>query len=307
MKQIVLALDLGGTNMRFSAVASDGSIVARYRRSTPANAGLKVMCSAIVSGFERVRDKAAIRRPFAIAAAVPTTSCNSEGKLSRLPNLPVLDNFELGAFLRDSFNAEIAILNDATAATVGEHWLGVSRGVENVIGVTLGTGVGGGLIIDGKPLTGKDGSAGEIGHLCIEPDGRSCGCGSRGCLEQYASGSAILQRARDEGLKVESAKVVFALATNGNRKAAKIITAAGRDLGIAFAGLVNVMNPDMIVVGGGISGGFAQFSPSMISELKARAFSEPSKRVRIVRARLGDKAGVVGAARLAFLNKVALK
>ena len=307
MKEIVLALDLGGTNMRFSAVASDGSIVARYRRSTPAAASLEVMCAAILSGFERVRDKAAVRRPFAIAAAVPTTSCNSEGKLSRLPNLPVLDNFELGAFLRGSFDSEIAILNDATAATVGEHWLGVSRGVENVIGVTLGTGVGGGLIIDNKPYTGKDGSAGEIGHLCIEPEGRSCGCGSRGCLEQYASGSAIVQRAREEGLNVESAKVVFTLAADGNRTAAKIIKAAGRDLGIAFAGLVNVLNPDMIVVGGGISGGFAQLSPSMMSELRARAFSEPSKRVRIVRARLGDKAGVVGAARLAFLNKGTLK
>lgn len=290
--------------MRFAAVASDGTVVARYRRTTPIGLGLDAMCTAIIGGYEKVRRDSNCRKPFAVAAAVPTASCGLDGRLSKLPNIPILNDFELGTFLSDAFRTDVFVLNDASAATVGEHWLGASRGYENVIGVTLGTGVGGGLIINGTPFTGKDGSAGEIGHICVVPEGRACGCGANGCLEQYSSGSAIVQMAEESGLVVKNAKEVFDLASSGDERSQSVIELAGRHLGIAFSGLVNTLNPDLIVIGGGVSGGFARLLPSIKNEISVRAFPVPAQRVNIVRAKLGDKAGVLGAARLAFLSSL---
>jgi len=301
MKNIVVSMDLGGTNMRFAAVRPDGVILASLRRSTPA-ADINDVSGAIVEGFRRVLAKAGINRPLCLSAAVPTTSSSGSGILSRLPNLPVLDHFDLGGLLQSEFQVPVLITNDATSATVGEHWLGAARFTENVIGVTLGTGIGGGLIIEGRPFKGADGSAGEVGHICVEPNGYPCGCGSIGCLEQYASGTAILRSAKLARLKVNTPKDVFLKARSGDSRAIAVFNEAGRALGIAFAGLINVFNPDKIVIGGGVASAWPLIKLSAINEIKDRAFAIPVERVTIVRAKLGERAGVLGAARLAFLQ-----
>jgi glucokinase len=301
MKKIVIAMDLGGTNIRFAAVRPDGEIVSSHRRNTPTGDRAAVV-EAIIDGFARVLKASGVRQPFAISAAVPTTSSTADGVLSKLPNLPLLDNFDLGGLLRNEFGVQVFVVNDATSATIGEHWLGASKGSATVIGITLGTGVGGGLIIDGRPYTGADGSAGEIGHICIDPNGPECGCGSNGCLEQYASGTAILRMASDVRLKVRSPKEVFELAKTGNKHAIGVFDDAGRALGVGLSSLINVLNPDTIVIGGGVASSWSLLRSGVFSEVRKRSFAIPAERVTIVRAKLGERSGVLGAARIAFLN-----
>ena len=166
--------------------------------------------------------------------------------------------------------------NDATAAAIGENWLGGSRDVDTSICVTLGTGVGGGLMINGKPYRGKDGTAGEVGHICVEPDGHPCGCGSRGCVEQYASATAVIRMAREAGLDVSTSSDVYNWAKRGNEEAVDVFTAMGTYLGIGLAGLVNVLNPEMIVIGGGVSAAWELFAGDVRREVDERSFPEPS-------------------------------
>ncbi len=301
MNEVALALDLGGTNARFAAVRSDGEILARLKRPTPIIASTEEMVAFIVSGFEQVRADVASRgNVFAAAAAVPVASSAEGGVLEQLPNIPALEGVNLLAILFDRLKLPVLIENDATAATIGEHWLGASRGIDNVIGVTLGTGVGGGLMIDGKAYRGKDGTAGEVGHICVEPDGHPCGCGSRGCVEQYSSGTAIVRMAAEAGIDVDTPLKVYDLAEQGDDRAIAVFAEMGRYLGIALAGLVNVLDPDMIVIGGGVSAGWDMFIGHARIEVSKRAFREPAERVNIVRASLGEDAGVLGAARVAF-------
>ena len=200
--------------------------------------------------------------------------------------------------------------NDATAAAIGEHWLGSSKGARNSVFATLGTGVGGGLILNGEPYRGVDGTAGEIGHICVEPEGLLCGCGSRGCVEQYASATAIVRIAREllagdsnSALSANSdltSKAVYEAAVGGDQVAVNSFRVMGKYLGIAFADLVDVLNPELIVVGGGAAGAWDFFIESVRSEIRQRAFKHPADRVQVVRATLGDTAGILGAARVAF-------
>jgi len=301
MDKVVLALDLGGTNARFAAVLPDGSILTRMRVRTPKAGDSDQILKMIVDSFQTIRREVGKSyEAVAIAAAVPATISAADGVLAELPNLPALEGVDIGGYLCEGLGLKTYLENDATAATIGEHWMGASKGIDNVIGVTLGTGVGGGLIVNGLPLRGKDGTAGEIGHVCVEPEGHPCGCGSRGCVERYASGTAIIRMAKEAGLKVASSWDVYQLAVNGDKKASEIFATMGKYLGIVFAGLVNVLNPEMFVIGGGVSGGWGLFIDGVENEVSERAFRDPASRAKIVRAALGEDAGILGAARVAF-------
>lgn len=198
--------------------------------------------------------------------------------------------------------------NDANAAAIGENWLGATRGVRDSICLTLGT--GGGIIIDEKILRGIDGTAGEIGHICVEPFGAKCGCGSHGCLEQYSPATAIVRLAReleDDFSETALTKIknftsldAYKSAKAGDELAIEVFRRQGFYLGIALAGLINVLNPQVIGIGGGASGGWDLFAPAMLEQIRIRAYREPAERAKIVRAKLGDDAGILGVARLAF-------
>ncbi|MFZ1700557.1 MAG: ROK family protein, partial [Pyrinomonadaceae bacterium] len=235
----------------------------------------------------------------AFASPAPAAK-NSDGILSKLPNLPSLNGMNLPSGLSDMLGLPVTLENDATAAAIGEHWIGASRGTNNSIVVTLGTGVGGGLIVDGQPFRGIDGTAGEIGHICVEPDGHPCGCGSHGCIEQYASATAIIRMANELGLKVSTAKAVYDAAKSGDGKALAVFESMGRYLGIILAGLINTLNPEIIVIGGGVAAGMDAFADHIEAEISFRAFREPATRVRIVPTKLSDMAGILGVAKSAF-------
>lgn len=298
MSKVVLALDLGGTNARFAAIRRDGEVVARARATTPRFGTAESVLQMMSGGFAEIAELASSQTVVGVAAAVPFGS--GQGVLTNLPNLPALEGVDLGRELRQNTKLPVEIINDATAATIGEHWLGASRGIENVIGVTLGTGIGGGLIIGGRPYFGASGSAGEVGHICVEPEGHPCGCGSRGCVEQYASATALVRMAAEAGIVVKTSFELYEMARSADDRANSVFHKMGSYLGIAFAGLVNVFNPDVIVVGGGVSAGWDMFIGPVRNEVSKRAFRDPAERAKIVRASLGEDAGVLGAARIAF-------
>ncbi len=200
------------------------------------------------------------------------------------------------------FGLPVTVENDATAAAIGEAWIGATHNARDSICVTLGTGIGGGIILNGEAHRGPDGSAGELGHFTVEPDGNPCKCGSRGCIEQYASATAIVRMAGENGLIRESSEDIYTEWKNGDERAAAVFTSMGRYLGIVLAGLINTLNPDAIVICGGASAAWDAFYPSLRDEIHKRSYPAPAARARIGRGELGDNAGIIGVARSAFLR-----
>jgi glucokinase len=303
MNEIVLAVDLGGTNIRMAAVSPDGSIHHLARRKTPENVSpVQLVDLTELLAHECIANapEKALVKGIAFGSPAPAAK-NSDGILTKLPNLPSLNGMNLATDLGERFSLPVTMENDATAAAIGENWLGASRNVHNSVMVTLGTGVGGGLIIDGEPYRGIDGTAGEIGHVCVEPGGHPCGCGSRGCIEQYASATAIVRMGREFGLTFDTAQDIYIAAESGDEAARKVYVTMGRYLGITLAGLINVLNPEMIVIGGGTAAGWEAFIGPLKTEINERAFKTPTNRAELVRSSLGDNAGLLGVAHSAFL------
>ncbi len=311
MEKVVLAADLGGTNLRMAAVNRQGEILFRTRRLTPKADFAEEIVSLFVEAanecLENVKDKSEV---LAMSAAVPAILNIEDGIILKAPNIPLLNGFRFSKALENSLNLPCVLENDANAAAVGENRFGASKNYRNSIMVTLGTGIGGGIIIDGNVLRGADGTAGEIGHICVEPFGVPCGCGSRGCVEQYASATAIVRLMREletnypksslpDRSKLTS-KDIYEAGLQGDELAIEVFRRQGFYLGIALAGLINVLNTEVIVVGGGAAAGWDLFIPQMLEQIEMRTYREPSERAKIVRAELGDDAGILGAAHLAF-------
>ena len=306
MKKVVLAADLGGTNLRIAAVDSDGAILHLVKRPVPHN----VAPDALVKQIREMADECCsplngqdaqnVYSAIAFTAPAPVAK-DFDGVLTKLPNLPSLVGMNLKQELQKLFGVPVTVENDATAAGIGEHWIGASQGLENAVCVTLGTGIGGGIIINGEAIRGKDGIGGEIGHICVEPDGHPCGCGSHGCIEQYSSATAIVRIARERGMEVATAKDVYDAFVAGNGMADAVFRSMGRYLGITLAGLANTLNPEMFVICGGVTQGWDAFAPHVQSEIKLRAYPAAAARARLVKGELGDNAGLLGTARSAFL------
>jgi glucokinase len=309
-KEIVLAADLGGTNLRMAAIDRQGNILYRTKRETPRGELVEEIVRAIVESANECREKCAGCEINVICLAVPGTVSVDDGIIIKAPNLPALNNFRMVDALEYELGAKAILENDATAAAVGENWLGASKCFADSIFVTLGTGVGGGIIIDGKVLRGANGTAGEIGHICVEACGEPCRCGSRGCVEQYSSASAIVRIAKElaaqypESILKTDAQLkafeVFQAGTNNDALALEVFRQMGFYLGVALTTLLNVLNPEIIVIGGGASAGWDLFMPEMRETIRQRAYGGASEEAKIRRGTLGDDAGILGAARLAF-------
>ena len=310
MAEYVIAADVGGTNIRAAAVDEGGGIHGRTSAKTPREGTRGELVECIASIARELAEKTTATD---FGLAIPALIDYENELISKSPNLPQLEGSEFAKEITERSGLNVIFENDATAAAIGEHWLGASKGAMNAFCITLGTGVGGGLILNGKAFRGVDGTAGEIGHVCVEPDGPPCGCGSNGCLEQFASATAIVRMA-NEGLanypespltSIDSfsAKDVFEAGIKGDRLAVEVYATAGRYLGIAIAGLVNVLNLEVVVIAGGVSAAFDLFIGETRSEVRKRAFQQPAERVNIVRGALGNNAGILGAARQAFARR----
>ena len=309
---LIFAVDLGGTHLRAATVDARGKIHFRSKQNTPQGTDPEEIVDALVHAVEEYKRDLGDEtdRLKAISVVVPGTVNVDHGTIVTAPNLPCLDNFPLAAALTNKLGLPAILENDANAAAVGEMWQGAARGCRTIICVTLGTGVGGGIILDGELWHGVDGAAAEIGHMCVDPfGGVACTCGSRGCLEVFASATAIVRMTREarprypESMLHGSANLtsesIFEAGLQGDELALEIFRRMGVYLGIGLANLINILNPEMIVIAGGVVNGWDLFEKHMLHEVEERAFPLLAARVKIVRAKCADDAGLLGAARLA--------
>ena len=322
MSDFAIGVDLGGTNLRIAAVSDDGRLLESVTLDTGSrrsrDAVLDEMCRAIREVLARQAKQGTLA---GIGIGVPGIIDMETGLLRESPNLPGWHDYPVRDEIERRLKTRVILENDANAAALGEFWMGAARDVNDSCMITLGTGVGGGLVFDGRLWHGMTGMAGELGHITVHPDGPACGCGSRGCIEQYASATAI-KRMADETIsrggapELEKlararelhARTVFQLAQAGDVAAQAIYATVGRMLGVLLAGLVNALNLPMYVIGGGVAGAWDAFAPVMIEEVRRRSFvyaatePGPRRRTRIVKAELGGDAGLIGAARVALLD-----
>ena len=306
-KKLIFAADLGGTHLRAATVDRKGCIHSRFKQNTPQVEDANAIVDAVVNAVHEF----GAGEISAVSLVVPGTVKVEEGVVVKAPNLPCLDGFRLADALMKRLPVPAILENDANAAAVGEMWQGAAVGCKTIICLTLGTGVGGGIILDGKLWRGVDGAAAEIGHMCVDPfGGVACTCGSRGCLEVFASATAIVRMTREasprypdsilQGNEDRTAEMIFEAGKEGDELALEVFRRMGVYLGIGLANLINILNPEMIVLGGGVVNGWDLFGKHMHQQVEERAFPLLAARVKIVRAKCGDDAGLLGAARLAL-------
>lgn len=311
--EFVFAADLGGTHLRVATVDRNGKIYYRQMQPTPKAEKPDEIVRALIDAVHESERRTAEHGGLisAVSLAVPGTVNVAEGVVVEAPNVPCLEGFRLSAALESELEWPVILENDANAAAIGEMWQGAGRGHRTLICVTLGTGVGGGIILDGKLWRGADGSAGEIGHIGVDPfAGVACMCGSRGCLEVYASATAVVRMTREARHRYPNSilhntedltsEKIYQAGREGDALAIEVFRRMGVYLGIGLASLVNLLNPEIVVIGGGLSNGWELFEKHMHQQVIERAFSIPARRVKIVLAECGDDAGLLGAARLAF-------
>jgi glucokinase len=335
MSNFSIGVDLGGTNLRIAAINQQGELMEKVTLGTRVSLGkdhvIHEMCDAIRVLGVKYSNVGALQ---GIGVGVPGIIDMKTGMLRESPNLPGWAESPLQAEIEQRLGTRVILENDANVAALGEKWLGAAKGVDDMIMLTLGTGVGGGIVLEGRIWHGMTGMAGEFGHMTVEPEGPQCGCGNRGCVEQYASATAVVRMAKEaiaSGRAPElaraansdpefNAKAVYNLAIQGDEEARKIFGRLGRALGICIANLVNAFNLPMYVVGGGVASAWEAFSPFVFEELRQRSLiyaatappaplsdgegasgqveSEGPTRTIVTRALLGSDAGLYGAAQL---------
>lgn len=309
----VLAVDLGGTKIITAVVSPDGNIISRSYCLTLADKGHEAVISRLLSVIGKTMTQAKLRTSelagMGIAAAGALDA--ERGVITDSPNLPGWRDIPLRDIMAEKVGVTTYVVNDASAAALGEHRFGAGKGTRNLIYITVSTGIGGGIVVDDKLYTGTDGTAGEIGHMTIEANGPECTCGNYGCLEVLASGTAVAKEAKKRlsqgetssvlelaNGKIEDigAEIVARAAKQGDHLACEIVARAANYLGIGLANLVNIFNPEMIVIGGGMSKMGNMLLKPARKVVRERAFQLPVRTARIVRALLGGDAGVVGMA-----------
>lgn len=305
---LVFAVDLGGTHLRAALVDSAGKIHTYLKRNTPKENSPRVVVDALAGVADEWRaDYGPI---IAASVMVPGAVDRAQAVILSAPNLPSLINFGLKAALEQRLGWPVILENDANAAAMGEMWLGAARGCRDVVSVTLGTGVGGGMVLGGQLWRGAHGAAGEIGHTTVDPfSSLKCKCGNTGCLELFASATAIVRMARESlsqfpqaALSADdlTAEKVFDAGRDGDELALSVFRRAGKYLGIGLANLTSLIDPEIIVINGGVVNGWVLFAADMYQEVEERGFQATAKQVKIARAQCGDNAGLLGAARMAF-------
>ncbi|MEW6087378.1 MAG: ROK family protein [bacterium] len=301
-KKLALVTDLGGTFIKCALINESGRIIYSNSAPTEAQKGKDYVIRKIIKQQKKLftNKKYLLKYISGVAVGCPGPVNIKKGIVSTPPNLPGWFNVPIRKIISVTWKQPVFIENDANAAALGEYWLGAGKKSKSMVCITLGTGVGGGIILDGRIFHGADGMAGEIGHITIEPKGIECNCGNTGCLERYVGRQAI----EDEMEKLlgerGSPEKLGVLAKANDKNAKRIIEDIGRQIGIVTADIANFLNPGMIVIGGGIAGLGQKLFGAIRSETKKRAFPDAVKKLKIVHARLGENAGLVGLARIVF-------
>lgn len=304
------AIDLGGTKVRALIADLDGNVYGEDIRRSEAQRGLEATLKRMQESLEAALTEAGAS--FAdlkgVGIASPGPVDVARGVVPGAPQLPGWKDVPLAELMADRFGVPVIVENDATAAAIGENRFGAGRGSRYMIYITVSTGVGGGIIIDGDVYHGASGAAGELGHIIIDIDGPPCGCGGRGCLESLASGTAIARKGREAVQRGEAptlarlaeaegavtARLMFRAAQQGDEVSRRIFSEAGRYLGAALASYVNIFNPEVILIGGGVANAAEFFMPEARSTMESLAMSAPLEQVRLDLGSLKDRAGPMG-------------
>ena len=302
---LALGIDLGGTQVR-AALVAEGRIVRRAAQRTDVAGGPE----AVMAQFAALAGELAAGEISAVGVATPGPLDTVSGVVDHIPTLPTWDGFPLRERLSAAFNLPVLVENDGIAAAYGEWQHGAGRGLQNVVYVTVSTGIGGGVVVDGQLLHGRRGMAAHVGHLHIAMEGPVCSCGGTGCLEAFASGTALGLRAQAVAAAHPAsylgalrepidARHAVAGARAGDAECLRLMADEARFLGLGFTSLAHLFSPDCIIMGGGVAQGFDLLSDGIHGVLRAEALP-PFKGLRVVPAALGDNAGLLGVAGLAL-------
>ena len=315
MTEYALVADIGGTQLRAALVDRQGIVIGRKAVQTDVHEGRDAVLKRLLMALDSVAfmvDHSSLVG-IGIAQAGPTDS--QTGMLYNPPNLPGWNEFSAKPILEEHFLLKSSHGNDATLAAFAEYAYGAGRGVSNMIYITVSTGIGGGIIINNRLYSGGRGFAGELGHITIDPNGPNCACGSVGCLETLASGTAVARIAKERLTLREAsillditngdidqvdARMVAGAAREGDLLSRAIMQEAGTNLGVGIVSLLNTLDPELIIIGGGMSNSLDLLLPAVSDVIRKRAIVGYTGASPVVKAQLADDTGLLGAAALAF-------
>jgi glucokinase len=314
---LALGVDLGGSKILTAVVDPQGEMLSSDETVTPVTKNREALIQCVLDSAQRALNQASIgiSEIYVIGMGAAGISNPEAGILFTSPNLPALRNVLLRDIMQDRLGKKTFLINDANAAALGEFYFGAARGIHNFIYITLSTGIGGGIVIDGKIYSGAIGAAGEVGHMTIDDNGPTCNCGNRGCWETLASGTALAREARrqikggvrtsileyaEKDIDKVTAQTVHSAAQQGDSLAKELIARTGYYVGVGLANLINIFNPELIVLGGGLSSIGDMLLKPAFKVAGKRAFKEAFQAVRFASAGLGGNSGVLGAAAFAL-------
>ena len=316
-KKYVIGIDLGGTNIKGALLDFDGHTLEKIRISTDGEKGVSVVIERILTVIgDLIKWSSVSKEAIAgIGIGVPGQIDYQEGKIIFAPNLG-WHNIYIRDLIAKATGLPVYLDNDGNVAALGEMWSGAGKGYSDIIAVTIGTGIGGGIIINSRIHRGVSGSAGEIGHMIMQKDGPLCNCGKKGCLESLTAAPAILRMAKHamaSGLYTAlkdyinlEAKDVFIAAESGDEIAQDIISQSAEYLGLAIANLMNILNPEIVIIGGGVARAGDILLKPIREKAMANSLEVAAKAVKIVPAHLGNDAGCIGAGALVLMEEEGL-
>ena len=315
MKAYAVGIDLGGTNIKGGLIRRDATIAVKQSVPTEAAGGVEHVIERLAGLVEALLSEAGVDKDETVGVCVgsPGPLNSRTGVIYEAPNLNWTD-VPLGERLERRLGLPVFVENDANVAALGETWAGAARDSRCTVLLTLGTGIGGGIVINGEMWRGVTDVGGELGHMCIDLNGPACSCGGRGCIESYASAPAVVRRmqaaiesGRDSTLKAAfasgeavDAERIHQAAEAGDALAREIIEETGRLLGVAVANCVNIFNPDHVILHGGLVNAGAMLLGPLVAEMKRRCFASAQAGLAVLPSALKGSAGIVGAAGCAF-------
>jgi glucokinase len=315
-EKYALGVDLGGTNIKIGIVSEKGKLIKSLSVKTEAEGGPKKVISNIVKGIDEILSKNKLKIQ-GIGVGCPGVVNIRKGVVENAPNLPGWKNIKLGPILKDKFGYKIHLENDANAAAIGELIFGAGKKFDSFVMVTLGTGVGGGIVFNKKIFRGEFGAAGEIGHISIDMNGPKCNCGSIGCIEAYAGNSYLKEKVRselpehpdskiwkliDNDLLKVSPRIIQSASEKKDAYAKFVIERMGKQLGSALASLSNLLDISTFIIGGGVAGFGKPLFDSTRQTIAHRVLLPLRQRVLVLPAKLQNEAGIKGASSLVFYN-----
>ncbi|MCX7770351.1 MAG: ROK family protein [Proteobacteria bacterium] len=289
-KQVIVGIDIGGTNLKIGIFSLEGDLLKTWKTSSKPLQNPQNIQNTLLNELNRFEEFTNIK---AIGIGVPGL-VRSDGVVVESPNFPEWHEINFNEILKNSLNVPVCIENDANLFTIGEGFIGSAKDCKNFVGITLGTGVGGGIVLNGKIYRGNKGMAGEIGHIVIHPSGPQCSCGKKGCLEAYSSATAIEKMMEQQTKLILNAEDISGLALKGDKIAQKIFEKAGYHLGIGIATIVNLLDIEMIVIGGGISKAWQLLERGISKGFSEHTFKTHLEKVEIKKSLLEDNAGIFG-------------